>query len=65
MKRLVVHRIHFLILFSYTGNEQKENPMSTIAIAFFILVRVIIPFGLLITIGEWMRRREIKYWFHR
>jgi hypothetical protein len=37
--------------------------MSTIAIAFFILVRVIVPFGLLITFGEWMRRREINYWF--
>lgn len=37
--------------------------MSTIAIALFTLVRVIVPFGLLITLGEWMRRREIKYWF--
>lgn len=37
--------------------------MSTIAIALFILIRVVIPFGLLITFGEWMRRREINYWF--
>ena len=29
------------------------------------LVRAIIPFGLLILIGEWMRRRESRYWFHQ
>jgi hypothetical protein len=38
--------------------------MSTIALALFILVRVVIPFGLLIAVGEWVRRREIRYWFH-
>lgn len=38
--------------------------MSTIAIALFTLVRVIVPFAVLITLGEWMRRREINYWFH-
>lgn len=38
--------------------------MSAIAIALFILVRVLIPFGLLIAAGEWVRRREIRYWFH-
>ena len=38
--------------------------MSTIAVVLFFLVRVIVPFALLITIGEWVRRREIKYWFH-
>lgn len=38
--------------------------MSTIAVVLFFLVRVIIPFTLLITAGEWVRRREIKYWFH-
>jgi len=37
--------------------------MSTIAIALFLFVRVVIPFGLLIAIGEWVRRREINYWF--
>ena len=39
--------------------------MSAITFALFILVRVLIPFGLLIAIGEWVRRREIRYWFHR
>lgn len=38
--------------------------MSAIAFALFILIRVLIPFGLLIAMGEWVRRREIGYWFH-
>lgn len=38
--------------------------MSTIAVVLFFLVRVMVPFALLITIGEWVRRRETKYWFH-
>ena len=38
--------------------------MSAIAIALLILIRVLIPFGLLIAIGEWVRRREIGYWFN-
>jgi len=29
------------------------------------LVRVIIPFGMLILFGEWMRQREGNYWSHR
>ena len=37
--------------------------MSTIILALFLLVRVFIPFALLILLGEWVRRREIKYWF--
>jgi hypothetical protein len=38
--------------------------MSTIALVFFFLLRVGVPFAVLITAGEWVRRREIKYWFH-
>lgn len=38
--------------------------MSTIAIALLILVRVLIPFGLLIALGELVRRSEIRYWLH-
>ena len=38
--------------------------MSAIAVALFILVRVLIPFGMLIALGEWVRRREIQYWLH-
>ena len=37
--------------------------MSAITFALFILIRVLIPFGLLIALGEWVRRREIRYWF--
>jgi hypothetical protein len=39
--------------------------MSAIAFTLLILVRVLIPVGLLLAIGEWVRRREIQYWFHR
>jgi hypothetical protein len=39
--------------------------MSAIAVALFVLVRVLIPFGLLIALGEWVRRREIRYWYYR
>jgi hypothetical protein len=36
--------------------------MSAIAIALFFLIRVLIPFGLLIALGEFVRRSEIQYW---
>lgn len=38
--------------------------MSAIAVALFILIRVLIPFGLLIAAGEWVRRHETRYWLH-
>lgn len=38
--------------------------MSTIALILFFLLRVVVPFAVLITVGEWVRRREINYWFH-
>lgn len=44
------------------ANERKENPMSAIVVALFILIRVLIPFGLLIAAGEWVRRRDMRYW---
>ena len=28
-----------------------------------ILVRIILPIGLVLLLGEWVRRREINYWF--
>ena len=37
--------------------------MTSIALALLLLVRLVIPFTLLVTLGEWVRRREIKYWF--
>jgi len=44
-------------------NERKEKPVISITLALLLLLRLIVPFVLLITIGEWVRRREIKYWF--
>jgi hypothetical protein len=38
--------------------------MSAIAFALFILIRVLLPVSLLLAIGEWVRRRENRYWFH-
>lgn len=39
--------------------------MSTIALAVILLIRVILPVGLLIGFGEWIRRREANYWVHK
>ena len=39
--------------------------MSTIVLAIFLLIRIILPFSLLIAIGEWMRRREANYWLSK
>jgi hypothetical protein len=36
--------------------------MSTVALAVFLLIRVILPVSLLIAVGEWVRRREANYW---
>jgi hypothetical protein len=39
--------------------------MNTVAIAVIFLIRMILPFGLLIALGECMRRREANYWPRR
>ena len=31
-------------------------------ILFLMFVRLILPLGLLLWLGEWMRRRETHYW---
>ena len=36
--------------------------MNAIAIAIIFLIRVVVPLGILLTLGEWMRRREVNYW---
>ena len=36
--------------------------MNAIALALFLLIRVVVPVGLLIALGEWVRRREANYW---
>lgn len=37
--------------------------MNEIVLAIFLVIRVIIPFSMLIALGEWMRRREKNYRF--
>lgn len=39
--------------------------MNTIALIIILSLRVLIPFGILISFGEWIRRRETRYWLHR
>ena len=37
--------------------------MNGLEIVLFLFVaRLVIPFGVLILIGEWMRRKESNYW---
>jgi hypothetical protein len=44
---------------------RKENPMSTIVLAVILLIRLILPISILLVFGEWIRRREANYWFHK
>jgi hypothetical protein len=39
--------------------------MTSFALILLLFGRVIVPFILLISIGEWVRRREIRYWFRK
>ena len=39
--------------------------MNTIALIILLALRVLIPFGVLVTFGEWIRRREQHYWLYR
>jgi hypothetical protein len=39
--------------------------MTSLALALLLLVRLIVPLIILLTLGEWVRRREINYWFQR
>jgi hypothetical protein len=34
----------------------------TIALTVILLIRIILPVGLLLSLGEWIHRREAKYW---
>ena len=36
-----------------------------IAFAVILLIRIILPLGLLLALGEWARRREANYWLRR
>jgi hypothetical protein len=37
--------------------------MTSITLVLLLIVRVIVPFVILITLGEFTRQREMKYWF--
>lgn len=39
--------------------------MSTIALAAILLIRVVVPISVLLALGEWIRRREAKYWLQK
>jgi len=37
--------------------------MNALALVIIFLIRVAVPVGILLTVGEWMRRHEKNYWF--
>jgi len=37
--------------------------MNALAITILFLLRVAVPVSILLTLGEWMRRRDMHYWF--
>lgn len=36
--------------------------MSAITLAILFLLRIILPLGILLALGEWIRQREAHYW---
>lgn len=36
--------------------------MNVIVLSIILIVRVLIPVALLLTLGEWVQRREKNYW---
>ena len=51
----------------YTKGEsfkiRKENAMNaTEFVLFLTILRLVIPFGLILLLGEFIRRREADYW---
>jgi hypothetical protein len=46
-------------------NLGKEVAMIGLEVVITLLiVRIILPFGLIMLIGEWIRRHEAKYWLN-
>lgn len=39
--------------------------MNAIALITILFVRALIPFGVLIAIGEWIKRHDKHYWLHQ
>ncbi len=36
--------------------------MNTIALTIILIVRVLVPIAILLSLGEWVQRREKNYW---
>jgi len=36
--------------------------MNALMVGIILVLRVIVPLGILLSIGEWVRRREENYW---
>ena len=48
---------------SCNQDKEKENTMNGSEIILLLFVfRLIIPFGVLMLVGEWLRRKESNYW---
>ena len=37
----------------------------TIAFVLILLIRISLPIGLLLALGEWVHRREVNYWLRK
>jgi hypothetical protein len=37
----------------------------TITFAVILLIRIVLPLGLLLALGEWVHRREASYWLRK
>ena len=35
---------------------------APVFVLLFTILRLVIPFGLVLALGEWIRRRDAKYW---
>jgi hypothetical protein len=35
---------------------------APVFVLLYTVLRLVIPFGLVLVIGEWIRRRDAKYW---
>lgn len=38
---------------------------APVFVLLFTILRLLIPFGLILVLGEWLRRRDEKYWLKR
>lgn len=43
--------------------KEKEYDMSIITLAAIFLLRVLLPLSILVALGEWVRKRDIRNWW--